>query len=178
MGFLDFIFPKENDVRTGKAVVQCPHCYHAIDSKKASWAGLCPRCKSLLQMDIESRGQVDEDYFKKLDFDHAWLEQVTGFTHKHDGYDPQKVITSLNTLQQLYMIWDVNNPYDQTALKILTPESKYVGWYPRNGQHKDLLILFIQHELPYSITVSRTYQNYNHDWRCEIMIVPPFVNLD
>lgn len=149
MSLLTFIksFLGQEDVYS--AATYCPVCYKTKNSKPANWTGLCQECKTELLANTKAR-MSDFDAFP---FGNLWVSEVTGYTYSHDGYNPQSAIPRLSQNERLYMIWEKTNEYDETALKIFNVKGEYLGWYPKRGYEKKLLLHLIENKYPFRVYV-------------------------
>lgn len=56
---------------------------------------------------------------------------ITGVDHMHDNNDPQQYIRELAVGDDLILVADPSNPYDECAVKVCTKENVQIGWIPK-----------------------------------------------
>ena len=69
----------------------------------------------------------------------TWFVDVSGISHIHNGCDPRKIIPTLKNGEYLFLMPDLNNRYDDTAIRVVTLRGQQIGWYPSKGPNIDNL---------------------------------------
>lgn len=65
---------------------------------------------------------------------------LTGTQYKHDGNIPENFLNDSMIGDEVRLLWDKKNRYDDKAIKVLWKE-RYIGWLPGHaGQQKEVII--------------------------------------
>ncbi|NDO20489.1 hypothetical protein FMM68_12615 [Lachnospiraceae bacterium MD329] len=73
---------------------------------------------------------------------------ITGVNKLHNGIDPQPYISELSSGDDILLIPDPYNRYDQSAIKVCTEEGVQIGWIPKGD---DLDSLHFQQDVFYRL---------------------------
>lgn len=80
-------------------------------------------------------------------------------------YQNASAVGHLSVGQDVTLIWEYDNPHDSNAIAVYNTYGERIGYIPRNYEHRDLLLSWLDHDLPIWTAVNEV-QVY-----CEPMLV-------
>lgn len=96
---------------------------------------------------------------------------ITGVTHIHLSSNPQKIIPTLGQAQ-LALVPDLNNQFDDMAIRVLTQKGKQIGWFPQAMQGRELIHQrLMEKRYIYAEVFDKGHNRNSNLWWCKIRLV-------
>ena len=67
-----------------------------------------------------------------------FYSKIAGVTHKKDGADPQRLLQRCRAGQELKLVRDPQNEYDENAIKVCLPTGDQLGWINKDVAARNL----------------------------------------
>ena len=139
--------------------------------------------RKIIEKGLEPDGQSPKDSEHTSEAEHPDQESaadtkqrlitmnLSGVTYVHDGSDPQREISKLHKADRVFLVPDPGNQYDDTAIKVVNSDGRYIGWYPKDGEgNEEIFSRLMASEELYAEVVNTGYVLEHDTWWCKISV--------